>query len=85
MNDNLCPKHDLWWGRDPICCPGCRADDQKRRDRNQQRRTRRLDKRDGFTSLRGMVYTSCPCGCGSKDICDSQLARVKAHDDAIPF
>jgi hypothetical protein len=38
-----------------------------------------------FASLRGMVYTECPCGCGSKEICDAQRARVKAHNNAIPF
>jgi len=28
----------------------------------------------------------CPCGCGLKnDICDDQLARVKAASDDIPF
>lgn len=38
-----------------------------------------------FRSLAGMVYTACPCGCGAKEICDDQRARVKANDDALPF
>jgi hypothetical protein len=38
-----------------------------------------------FASLRDMVYAECPCGCGSKEICEAQRARVKAHNDAIPF
>jgi hypothetical protein len=38
-----------------------------------------------FAALRNMVHTECPCGCGNKEICDIHLARVKAHDDAIPF
>lgn len=38
-----------------------------------------------FASLRDLVYTECPCGCGSKEVCEAQAARVKANDDAIPF
>lgn len=38
-----------------------------------------------FAALRDMTYTACPCGCGAKEICEAQAARVKAHDDAIPF
>lgn len=38
-----------------------------------------------FRSLAGMVYTDCPCGCGAKAICNAQIARVKAHNDALPF
>lgn len=38
-----------------------------------------------FASLRDMVYTECPCGCGAKEVCDEQRARVQAHNDAIPF
>ena len=38
-----------------------------------------------FASLRDMVYTECPCGCGNKEVCDAQLAHVKAHNDALPF
>lgn len=38
-----------------------------------------------FRSLAELVYTECPCGCGSKEICVAQRARVKAHNDALPF
>lgn len=38
-----------------------------------------------FRSLAGMVYTECPCGCGSKEICETQRARVKAQNDALPY
>lgn len=38
-----------------------------------------------FTALRDMVYTECPCGCGAKEVCEVQRARVKANDDRIPF
>jgi hypothetical protein len=85
MNDQLCPKHDTWFGYDPRQCPGCVAEYQKRQRRNEGARTRRLNRRDGFASLRDMRHTACPCGCGSKEICEAHAARVKAHDDAIPF
>lgn len=43
-------------------------------------------RRDGpFASLRDMVYTECPCGCGNKEVCEEQRARVKAHDEKVPF
>jgi hypothetical protein len=38
-----------------------------------------------FASLRDMQHTKCPCGCGFKGVCEAQLARAQAHDDAIPF
>lgn len=39
----------------------------------------------GFASLRTMAYVECPCGCGSKEICETQRENVKAHNDAIPY
>lgn len=38
-----------------------------------------------FASLRDMVYTECPCGCGSKEVCEAQRAKVETHNKAIPF
>lgn len=85
MNDELCAKHDTWFGHDPICCPGCEVEYQKRRARNEHRRTRRIDKRDGFASLRDMRHTKCPCGCGSKETCESQRVNVQNHNKETPF
>ena len=38
-----------------------------------------------FASLRDMRHTECPCGCGASEVCEAQRARVKEHNDAIPF
>ena len=38
-----------------------------------------------FRSLAGMVYTECPCGCGSKTVCDQHRIAVKARNNALPF
>ena len=36
--------------------------------------------------LTASTVAECPCGCGLKhDICTEQLARVKVHNDALPF
>jgi len=41
------------------------------------------DDLDGFAA---QTVEECPCGCGLKnDVCAEQLARVKAHNDALPF
>lgn len=46
----------------------------------------RYDRKLGpFASLRDMRYTECPCGCGASKVCEAQRARVKEHNDAIPF
>lgn len=38
-----------------------------------------------FRSLRDMVYTECPCGCGLAGVCEEQLARVRAANAELPF
>jgi len=52
-----------------------------------QELNRQMDelKREDKASLFDPVE-ECPCGCGLKDdVCDAQLARVKAKNDALPF
>lgn len=38
-----------------------------------------------FASLRDMRHESCPCGCGFKGVCETQLALVQSHDAALEF
>lgn len=38
-----------------------------------------------FRSLRGMVYTECPCGCGFAGVCEAQFDRVRRANEDIPF
>jgi hypothetical protein len=46
MNQELCPKHRIWFGHSPLVCPDCEADRAAHAKRNEDRRTKQLIKRE---------------------------------------